>query len=434
MVDNPFLIKSVDALQVLDSRGDPTVEVVVLTSGGGIGRAIAPAGASKGRYEAIELRDGDSKKYCGRSVLKAVENVKQFLGPAIQGLDSRKQREVDRTLIEVDGTKNKSRMGANAILATSLAVAKAAANTAKVPLFLYLGGVRSRILPIPMLNIINGGIHAGNDLAIQEFLIVPHNFDAFSEALRAAVETYKNLKNYLKQRYGAIAVNVGDEGGFAPPMKRTEEALEALVKSISMAGYEPGKDIALALDAAATQFYDEEKNVYRIDGRELGASELLKFWLELIDRYPIISIEDPFHEEAFEDFAMLVKESKGRIYVIGDDIVVTNLERLRKALQHNSVTGVIVKPNQVGTLSETLDFIDEAKAHGIATVISHRSGETEDTTISHLSVAVSSTFIKTGAPARGERTAKYNELLRIEHLLGTEAIYMGRIVKLPNIS
>ncbi len=434
MAENPFLIKNVDALQVLDSRGDPTVEVIVVTTGGGVGRAIAPAGASKGKYEAVELRDGDPKKFCGRSVLKAVENVKQFLGPAIQGLDSRKQREIDRALIEVDGTKNKSRMGANAILATSLAVAKAAANTAKIPLFVYLGGVRSRALPIPMLNIINGGVHAGNELAIQEFLIVPHNFDSFSEALRAAVETYKNLKNYLKQRYGASAINVGDEGGFAPPMKRTEEALEALMKAISMAGYEPGKDIALALDAAATQFYDEEKDVYRIDGKELKPAELLRYWLELIDRYPIASIEDPFHEEAFDDFAALVRESKGRIFVIGDDIVVTNIERLRKALQRGSVTGVIVKPNQIGTLSETLDFIDEAKARSIVTVISHRSGETEDTTIAHLAVAVSSIFIKTGAPARGERTAKYNELLRIEHLLGTEATYMGKLVKLPNVS
>ncbi|NPA97628.1 MAG: phosphopyruvate hydratase [Crenarchaeota archaeon] len=433
MVENPFLIRSVDALQVLDSRGDPTVEVIVVTAGGGIGRAIAPAGASKGKYEAVELRDNDPKKYCGRSVLKAVENVRHFLGPAIQGLDSRKQREIDRTLREVDGTKNKSKMGANAMIATSLAVAKAAAETAKLPLFLYLGGAKSRTLPIPMLNIINGGAHAGNELAVQEFLIVPHNFDSFSEALRAAVETYKNLKKYLKEKYGAQAINVGDEGGFAPPMKMTAEAIEALIQAIKMAGYEPGEDIAIALDAAASHFYDEEKNVYRIDGRELTPEALRKYWLELIERYPIVSIEDPFHEEAFQDFALLTKELRGRVLVIGDDIVVTNVERLRKALEMEALTGVIVKPNQIGTLSETLDFVDEAKSRGIYTVISHRSGETEDTTIAHLAVAVSSQFIKTGAPARGERTAKYNELLRIEHRLGDDALYMGTLVKLGNV-
>ncbi len=433
MVENPFLIRSVDALQVLDSRGDPTVEVIVVTAGGGIGRAIAPAGASKGKYEAVEVRDNDPKKYCGRSVIKAVENVKHFLGPAIQGMDSRKQYEIDRVLREVDGTKNKSKIGANAMIATSLAVAKAAADTAKMPLFMYLGGAKSRTLPIPLLNIINGGAHAGNELAVQEFLIVPHNFDSFSEAIRAAVETYKNLKKYLKDKYGTQAINVGDEGGFAPPMKETEEAITALINAIKLAGYEPGKDIAIALDAAATQFYDEEKNVYRIDGMELSPEGLRKYWLDLIDRYPIVSIEDPFHEEAFEDFALLLKESRERIFVVGDDLVVTNVERLKKALTTGSVSAVIVKPNQIGTLSETLDFIDEAKVHGVATIISHRSGETEDTTIAHLSVAVASQFIKTGAPARGERTAKYNELLRIENLLGDEALFMGKLVKFKNI-
>jgi len=430
MVENPFIIKSVDALQVLDSRGDPTVEVVVTTVGGGVGRAIAPAGASKGKYEALELRDNDPKIYCGRSVLKAVDNVRHFLGPAIQGMDCRKQREIDKTLIEVDGTPNKSKMGANAMIATSLAVAKAAADTAKVPLFMYLGGSRARILPIPMLNIINGGVHAGNELAVQEFLIVPHGFETFSDAIRAAVETYKNLKKLLKEQYGLSAINVGDEGGFAPPMKKTSEAIEALLKAIKAAGYEPGKDISIALDAAASNFYDEEKKVYRIDGMELEESKLIEYWLKIIEQYPIVSFEDPFHEESFQAFAEFKKAVKGKIIVVGDDIVVTNVKRLRKALEVDALSGVIVKPNQIGTLSETLDFVDLAKQNNIVTIVSHRSGETEDTTIAHLAVAIGGPFIKTGAPARGERTAKYNELLRIEHFLGSDAVYAGKLFRI----
>ncbi len=425
---NPFAIKEVDALEVLDSRGNPTVEAVVTTTGGGIGRAIAPAGASRGRYEAIELRDGDPKRFKGLGVTRAVENIRRFLGPAIIGMDSRKQYEIDRMLLQIDGTPNKSRMGANAIIALSMAVAKAAADTAKVPLFQYLGGARARTLPIPLLNIINGGAHAGNELAIQEFLIVPVGFDKFSEAIRAAVEVYKELKNYLKSRYGALAVNVGDEGGYAPPMKFTREAIEALVNAIKAAGYDHEKTVRISLDAAASQFFDEEKKVYRIDGKELDADKLLEYWIELINEFNILSIEDPFHEEDFDHFAELKRRT--RVIVVGDDLTVTNVERLKIAVEKNSVGGVIVKPNQIGTLSETLDFIRFAKSNGVYTIISHRSGDSEDTFIAHLAVAVEGPFIKTGAPARSERTAKYNELLRIERYLGEEALYASKIVGL----
>jgi len=429
-VTNPFIIKSVDALQVLDSRGDPTVEVVVETVGGGIGRAIAPAGASRGRYEAVEIRDGDLAKFKGRSVLRAVSNVVNYIAPAIQGMDSRKQRDIDRVMIQVDGTPNKSRLGANAIIATSLAVAKAAADTAGLPLFQYLGGVNAKILPIPMLNIINGGVHAGNELAIQEFMIVPIGFDTFSDAIRAAVEIYKELKSILKNKYGASAINVGDEGGYAPPMKLVREAIEALVTAIKSCGYDLEKQVRISLDAAASQFYDEERKVYRIDGMELSADKLLEYWKNIATEYKLFSIEDPFHEESFDYFASLRKELKDSTIVIGDDITVTNVDRLRKAIEQNAVSGVIVKPNQIGTLSETFDFINLAKAHKIYTIISHRSGESEDNTIAHIAVAVGGPFIKTGAPARGERTAKYNELLRIEKFLGGDAVYAGKILQL----
>jgi enolase len=429
-VSNPFIIRNVDALQVLDSRGDPTVEVVIETVGGGIGRAIAPAGASKGRYEAVELRDGDLSRFKGRSVLKAVSNVINYIGPAIHGMDVRRQREIDKIMIQLDSTLNKSRLGVNAILATSLAVAKAAADTAKMPLFQYLGGINARTLPIPMLNIINGGAHAGNELAVQEFMIVPIGFDTFSDAIRVAVEIYKELKSVLKSRYGASAVNVGDEGGYAPPMKYVREAIETLRIAIKSSGYDLEKQVRISLDAAATQFYDEDKKAYKIDGNMLTEDKLIEYWRDLAAEYNLLSIEDPFYEESFEAYAQLKKELKGSVIVIGDDLIVTNVTRLLTALKQGSVSGVIVKPNQVGTLSETLDFIGVAKANGIYTIISHRSGESEDNTIAHIAVAVNGPFIKTGAPARGERTAKYNELLRIERYLGGEAIYASKIVSI----
>ncbi|MEM1678618.1 MAG: phosphopyruvate hydratase [Ignisphaera sp.] len=426
-MSNAYIIKYVDSLQVIDSRGDPTVEVIVETVGGGIGRAIAPAGASRGKYEAIELRDGDLSRYKGRGVEKAVNNVINFIAPVIQGLDSRKQREIDKVIIQVDGTQNKGRLGANAIIATSLAVAKAAADTSKTPLFQYLGGLRARVLPVPMLNIINGGAHAGNKLAVQEFMIVPINFDRFSEALRAAIEVYKELKNVLKETYGAQAINVGDEGGFAPPMRFVREAIEALLIAIKKCGYDYEHQIRISLDAAASQFYDESKNMYRIDDRDLKPEELLEYWKALTSEFPILSIEDPFQEGDFESYAALRKEVKDKIIVIGDDLTVTNTEMLRKALNMKAVTGVIVKPNQVGTLTEALDFIELARSNGIATIISHRSGESEDNSIAHIAVAVNGPFIKTGAPARGERTTKYNELLRIEKYLSSESVYAGKV-------
>jgi enolase len=424
-----YIIKYVNSLQVIDSRGDPTVEVVIETVGGGIGRAIAPAGASRGKYEAVELRDGDISRYKGRGVEKAVSNVINFIAPAIQGLDARRQREIDRIMIQIDGTQNKERLGANAVIASSLAVAKAAADTSKIPLFQYIGGIRAKVLPIPMLNIINGGAHAGNELAVQEFMIVPIEFDSFSEALRASIEVYKELKNILKGKYGAHSINVGDEGGFAPPMKFVKEAIEALLVAIKNCGYDYEKQIRISLDAAASQFYIEDKNIYKIDDREMKREELLEYWKNLALEFPLLSIEDPFQEGDFEAYAELRKEVKDKIIIVGDDLTVTNVGILRKALSMDSVKGVIVKPNQVGTLSETLDFIELAKLNGIVTIISHRSGESEDSSIAHIAVAVNGPFIKTGAPARGERTAKYNELLRIEKYLASDYIYAGKIYR-----
>ena len=429
-MSNSYIIKNVDALQVLDSRGDPTVEVVVETIGGGIGRAIAPAGASRGRYEAVELRDGDMSRFKGRSVLRAVSNVVNYIAPAIQGMDVRRQREIDKVMIQLDGTPNKSRLGVNAILATSLAVAKAAADTARIPLFQYLGGVNAKALPIPMLNIINGGVHAGNELAVQEFMIVPIGFDAFSDAIRAAVEIYKELKAILKSKYGASAINVGDEGGYAPPMKYVREAVEVLKTAIKNCGYDSEKQVRISLDAAASQFYDEDKKVYRVDRNDLTEDKLIEYWRNLATEYSILSIEDPFYEESFEAYAQLRRELKDNVIIVGDDLLVTSVARLSTALKYGSISGVIVKPNQVGTLSETLDFIGVAKARGIHTIVSHRSGESEDSTIAHIAVAINGPFIKTGAPARGERTAKYNELLRIEKYLSGEAMYASKILNI----
>ncbi|MEM2201397.1 MAG: phosphopyruvate hydratase [Ignisphaera sp.] len=426
-MSNPFVIKYVDALQVIDSRGEPTVEVIIETIGGGMGRAIAPAGASRGRFEAVEVRDGDSKKYKGRGVMKAVGNVLNYIAPAIQGMDSRKQYEIDKMLIELDGTPNKERIGGNAMIATSLAVAKAAADTASIPLFHYLGGVKARVLPVPMLNVINGGVHAGNELAVQEFMIVPIGFDSFSEAMRAAVEIYKELKLVLKAKYGASAVNVGDEGGFAPPMKIVREAIEVLKVAVKNCGYDVENQVRISLDAAASQFYNEEEKIYRIDGKMLRREELMEYWKDLVDEFNLLSVEDPFNEDDFEAYAELRKITKDKIIVVGDDLTVTNVNKLKEALLKGSVKGVIVKPNQVGTLSETLDFIELAKQNAVTTIISHRSGESEDTSISHIVVAVGGPFIKTGAPARGERTAKYNELLRIEKMLDTQAVYAGKL-------
>ncbi len=420
-----FVIDDVYALQIIDSRGDPTVEAVIITDGGGVGRAATPAGASKGRYESLELRDG-GKDYGGKGVLKVVENVNKIIASAIRGLDSSLYRQVDGKLIELDGTPNKSRLGANALTAVSLANVKAAADTLGIPPFQFLGGFKANLLPTPLMNIINGGAHAGNELPFQEFMIIPVGADRFSDALKMAVEVYKELRKYLKEKYGPLAINVGDEGGYAPPMRKVSEALDALVNAIRGAGYSEGVDIFLALDVAASYIYDVSKDVYRVDGRELSSSDMVEYYKELIDLYPIKVIEDPFHEEGFKEFSELRKSVRGRVLLIGDDLTVTNVEIIRKALALNSVDGCIIKVNQVGTLSESEDCIKTLVNSGKKAIISHRSGETEDNVIAHLSVAYETGFIKTGAPARGERTAKYNELLRIEYWLGGEARYAGK--------
>jgi len=423
--DESFIIESVRGRQVLDSRGNPTVVAEVLTSGGGVGVAYVPAGASTGKYEAFELRDKGKREFRGKGVTTAVRNINEVIAPEITGIDSRMQRDIDNTMINLDGTPNKSKLGANAILAVSLAVAKAASDTYGVPLFFYLGGRRARILPTPLLNIINGGKHAGNELNIQEFMIVPGNAESFSDALRMACEVYYSLKDILKEKFGASAINVGDEGGYAPPMKTTREALDTLIEAIKRAGYIPGQDIALALDAASSNFYNESKGVYVIDGMELTRDKMIDYYIRLVDEYPIVSIEDPLHEEDFEGFQIITRELGKRVLIVGDDLFVTNLERLRKGVNMNAANALIVKMNQIGTLTETIDVVEYALINNYKAIISHRSGETEDTTISDLAVALNTGLIKTGAPARGERTVKYNRLLRIEELLGSHATYLG---------
>jgi enolase len=422
---NPFTIRSVHARMILDSRGNPTVEVEVETVGGGWGRAAAPAGASRGKHEALELRDG-GRRFKGKGVDKAVFNVNNIIAPQIIGLDSRRQSLIDYVMLKLDGTPNKSRLGANAIVATSLAVAKAAADTAGLPLYRYLGGSASYfVMPVPQLNIINGGVHAGNELSFQEFMIAPVGADSFSEAMRVAVEVYHELKQLLKEKYGSLAVNVGDEGGYAPPMRENREALNALVEAVRRAGYEPGSDVVLGIDAAASHFYDESKGVYTVDGRDFTADELLDYYVQLVDEYPIRYIEDPFYEEDFESFAQLTAKVGVKVLIVGDDLYVTNVSRLRKGIEMRATNAALLKVNQIGTLTEALEYAHLALRAGMKVIISHRSGETEDTTIAHIAVGLRTGFIKTGAPARGERTSKYNELLRIEEELDGEAVYPG---------
>lgn len=421
-LEDEFSIASIKARWVLDSRGNPTVETEVLTIARGYGKAIVPSGASTGTHEALELRDG-GKAFHGKGVLKAVENVNKIIAPELLGMDSRSQEDIDGKMLQMDGTPNKSRLGANAILSVSLAVAHAAADTYSLPLFQYLGGMNAYTMPVPLMNIINGGKHAGNELKIQEFLIAPVGAKTFSEALRIGSEVYHSLKAYLKDKYGSQAINIGDEGGFSPPMKNTREALDALINAIRNAGYEPGKDVALAIDAAASEFYDEKRSLYIIDGQELSREKMIELYEKLVEEYPIISIEDPLHEEDFEGFSIITRTLKTQ--VIGDDIFVTNVERLRRGIENKSANALLLKVNQIGTLTEALEAARLAISNGYSVVVSHRSGETEDTTISHIAVALNTGQIKTGAPARGERTAKYNELLRIEEYLGTRAKYPG---------
>lgn len=416
------LIEAVNAREILDSRGNPTVEVEVLLDDGTVQRAAVPSGASTGAFEAYELRDGDKSRYGGKGVLKAVTSVIDELGPAIEGVEASEQRIVDEILIETDGTENKSRVGANAILGVSLAVAKAAADSADLPLFRYLGGPNAHILPIPLFNVINGGSHADNGIDCQEFFLAPIGASSFAEALRWGAQTYHVLHSELKA--AGYSTGLGDEGGFAPDLKSNREGLDFLVKAIEKAGFTVGTDIALGMDVAATEFYND--GVYRFDNKDWSAEQLTDYYVELVDAYPIVTIEDPLDEDSWDDWKHLTEKLGGKIQIVGDDLFVTNPARLSKGIELGVGNSLLVKVNQIGTLSETLDAVDVAHRAGYTTMFSHRSGETEDTTIADLVVAVNSGQIKSGAPARSERVAKYNQLLRIEEELGDAAEFIGR--------
>ncbi len=416
------LIRKVKAREVLDSRGNPTVECEIFTENYS-SRFIVPSGASTGQYEAVELRDKDPSRFHGKGVLKAVSNVNDIIGPKILGISPTSQDEIDKILIELDGSPNKGNLGANAILSVSAAAARLAAEVEGKHLFEYLGN--SKQLPTPLLNVINGGKHAGGNLAIQEFMIVPRGFETFSDGLRASSEVYHALKKYLKEKYGSASINVGDEGGFAPQLDFAKDALTALSMAIDKSGYEVGEHFFFAIDAAASEFLHGEK--YLIDGMELDADGLLNHYLGLIEDFPaLISLEDPFDENDFESFGKLVKKIGSERAVVGDDLTVTNVERINTAIQHNAMNYLLLKINQIGTITEAKQAFDLTKSQGWGVVISHRSGETEDPFIADLSVGWGAERIKTGAPARSERVAKYNQLLRIEEMLGDDAKYYNR--------
>jgi len=416
-------IVDVRAREVLDSRGNPTVEAEVVLEDGTMGRAIVPSGASTGKFEALEIRDKDKKRYLGKGVLKAVENVNETIAPALIGMNAFDQPLVDKTLIELDGTENKSKLGANAILAVSMAVARAAANYLGLPLYKYLGGVNAKVLPVPLMNVINGGQHADNNLDLQEFMIVPAGFDSFREALRAGAEIFHTLKKILHEAGHVTAV--GDEGGFAPNLSSNEEAIKVLIEAIEKAGYKPGEEVFIALDCAASSFYDEEKGVYYVDGEEKSSEVLMGYYEELVAKYPIISIEDPFAEEDWDAFVEFTKRVGNKVQIVGDDLYVTNVKRLSKGIELKATNSILIKLNQIGTVTETLDAVEMAQKNNMTAIISHRSGESEDTFIADLAVATNAGFIKTGSLSRSERTAKYNQLLRIEEELGKVAEFRG---------
>ena len=416
-------IEDIRAREILDSRGNPTVEVDVVLDDGSTGRAAVPSGASTGSHEALELRDGDHDRYRGRGVQRAVSHVTDQLGPALIGMDATRQAEVDALLIEVDGTPTKSRLGANALLAVSLAVAKAAAAATHQPLYRYLGGAGARVLPVPLCNVLNGGAHAANSTDFQEFMLVPLGAPTFSEALRWLSEAYHALRGLLAER--GLSTTVGDEGGFAPTLATNREALDLLVHAIELAGRRPGDELAIALDPATSELYRDGRYHLAREGRDVHSAALAALWGEWCDQYPIVSIEDGMAEDDWEGWTRLTAQLGERIQIVGDDLLVTNVERLARGIEQRAANAILIKPNQIGTLTETLDAIRMAQAAGWNTIISHRSGETEDTTIAHLAVATGSGQIKTGAPARTDRTAKYNELLRIEEELATSAFYAG---------
>lgn len=422
-------ITDVFAREVLDSRGNPTVEVEVVLSGGALGRATVPSGASTGEREALELRDGDENRYLGKGVLDAVKNVNTEIADKLVGHDAIYQQEIDSLLISLDASDNKSALGANAMLGVSLAVARAASVAVDIPLYQYLGGVAAKVLPVPFMNVINGGAHADNPLNFQEFMIVPRGFSSFSDGLRAGVETFHHLKKVLKK--AGHSTNVGDEGGFAPNLKNHRDAIEMILKAIKEAGYESGTEIALALDPAASEFFDSKTGKYNLscEGKALDSAEMTEYYAELCNAYPIISIEDGLAESDWEGWKQMTTKMGKKLQLVGDDIFVTNVKLLSKGIEKGVANSILIKVNQIGTLSETLDTVDLARRAGYTQIISHRSGETEDTTIADLAVATGCGMIKTGSASRTDRVAKYNQLLRIEEELGDDSVYFGAMWK-----
>jgi enolase 1/2/3 len=417
-------IVSITAREILDSRGNPTVEATVTTTSSSA-RASVPSGASTGTHEALELRDGDARRYHGKGVLRAVSNVNKILAPKLKGLDSLDQRRVDRTMIRLDGTPNKGRLGANSILAVSMANARAGASAIGVSLFSHLNGAKRYTLPVPMMNVLNGGEHAGNQLSVQEFLVEPVGAKSCSEAIRMGTEVYQSLKSVLISKHGRNAINVGDEGGFAPPLRKTRAALDSVRTAIAKAGYGE-KEVRMGIDSAASTFYDRKTNTYRLDGKTVRPEDLEALYVGLRDEYDLLTIEDPFHEDAIHSFPWLTERIGKKTKVIGDDIYVTNVSRIKRGIRTKATNAVLIKLNQIGTVSETEAAIELAQRAKWSVAVSHRSGETDDPFIAHLATAFGADFIKTGAPARGERVAKYNELLRIEEQLGSKASFAGR--------
>lgn len=421
------VIVDIRAREILDSRGNPTVEVEVLTENGIMGRAAVPSGASTGKYEAVELRDNDKSRYLGKGVLNACNNVDDKIREALIGEDVFEQRYIDDIMLELDGTENKSNLGANAILGVSLAVAKAAAEESGQSLYRYIGGVNAHVMPVPMMNILNGGSHADNSIDFQEFMILPLGADQFSEALRMGVEVFHHLKSVLKSK--GYSTNVGDEGGFAPNIRSNEEAIEIVLSSIEAAGYRPGLDIMIAMDAAASEFYNEEEKVYHFhksDGRKLSSEQMIEYWTQWANKYPIFSIEDGLHEDDWDHWTKLTKAIGNKVQLVGDDLFVTNTKRLQRGIEMEAANSILVKVNQIGSLTETIDAVNLATRNAFTSVMSHRSGETEDTTIADLAVALNTGQIKTGSASRSDRIAKYNQLLRIEEELGDSAFFPGK--------
>lgn len=420
------VIEMLHAREVIDSRGNPTIEAEAVLSDGSFGRAMVPSGASTGSNEALELRDGDKSRFDGKGTLTAVANVVNIIAPEVVGMDALEQRAIDELMIDLDASDTKSKLGANAILAVSLAVAHAAANSCGLPLYRYLGGAGVSVLPVPLMNVVNGGKHGDNTVDIQEFMIAPLGFNSFAEALRCGCEVYQTLKKVVKQH--GYVTNVGDEGGFAPALKSDEEALTLITEAISLAGYKPGEQVYLALDCAASEFYTAGRYALEGSGKAFSSPEIIEFYAQLRERFPIFSIEDPLAEDDWLSWAQMTGQLGGKCQIVGDDLLVTNPKYLQRAITERSCNSILIKLNQIGTLTETLDCIGLAQRNGFTTVISHRSGETEDTSIAHLAVAMGAGQIKTGAPCRTDRVAKYNELLRIEEELGGSASYAGRLI------